>query len=266
MTFRVSTTFCRPLTWLLGTAGLSMVFWGRPADAQQPSHSVEDTTLDTSSVSEQGGKTYYFVGARYRGIIVPKFFMEIFGDGGRTVYVDALGPEFAMRKDGLEQNFSLWWADYGMEPTPFKSSSDSEEAWEIVESELNIIFASADFLWGKDIAPEFAVNFGMGIGLGVVFGDLKRVQSYSPSGAAGDPYSYEPCVAPGNPPGFYCGADNGHYTEPSWFDGGAKPVVFPWFALQTGARYKPHRNFVARLDLGFGLSGFFFGLGADYGL
>jgi hypothetical protein len=42
--------------------------------------------------------------------------------------------------------------------------------------------------------------------------------------------------------------------------------VFPWLALQTGIRYKPHRNFAARLDLGVGTSGFFFGLGADYGL
>ena len=49
-------------------------------------------------------------------------------------------------------------------------------------------------------------------------------------------------------------------------DGGSKPMIFPWLVLQTGLRYKPHRNFVARLDAGFGTSGFFLGLGADYGL
>ena len=67
----------------------------------------------------------------------------------------------------------------------------------------------------------------------------------------------------------YCGTDNNHYgsyTEPSWADGGSKPIIFPWLVFQTGFRYKPHRNFVARLDAGFGTSGFFFGLGADYGL
>ena len=66
-----------------------------------------------------------------------------------------------------------------------------------------------------------------------------------------------------------CDNDNDHYggyTEPSWADGGSKPIVFPWLTLQTGFRYKPSRNFVGRLDLGFGTSGFFFGVGADYGL
>jgi hypothetical protein len=42
--------------------------------------------------------------------------------------------------------------------------------------------------------------------------------------------------------------------------------LFPWFVLQTGLRYKPHKNFAARLDAGFGTSGFFLGLGLDYGL
>jgi hypothetical protein len=54
--------------------------------------------------------------------------------------------------------------------------------------------------------------------------------------------------------------------EPSWANGGSKPVIFPWLTLQSGLRYKMHRNFVARFDLGFGTSGFFFGVGADYGL
>jgi len=72
---------------------------------------------------------------------------------------------------------------------------------------------------------------------------------------------------PAAPPGF-CPDDPQAtaYNEPSWADGGSKPILFPWLVVQTGLRYKPHRNFVGRLDLGFGTSGFFFGLGADYGL
>ena len=67
----------------------------------------------------------------------------------------------------------------------------------------------------------------------------------------------------------FCDGSNDHYgnyKEKSWTDGGSKPILFPWFVLQTGLRYKPHRNFAARLDAGFGTSGFFLGLGADYGL
>jgi hypothetical protein len=107
----------------------------------------------------------------------------------------------------------------------------------------------------------------MGAGLGIVFGDLIREQAMPPGGNTNaDPYDWVPC--PG-PIGGTCDDDNEHYdgyTEASWAGGGSKPIVFPWFAIQTGLRYKPHKNFVARLDLGFGTSGFFWGIGADYGL
>ena len=49
-----------------------------------------------------------------------------------------------------------------------------------------------------------------------------------------------------------------------WSDVDYRAVVD--LALQTGLRYKPHKKFVGRLDLGLGLSGFFLGVGADYGI
>ncbi len=237
---------------------------GKEANAE----AVADAEAGNSPI-ELPGKSYQFVGLRYRGIIVPKFMMNLFGDGGETVYVNAFGPEFAIRKDGFEYNFSLWYADYGMDPTPFKAKDDPVEAWEIVESKIKVLYLTADFLWSNEFTPEFALNYGMGAGLGIVFGDLIREQAMPPPGgnAASDPYDWEPCPAKFAHP--YCDDDNDHYngyTEPSWASGGSKPIVFPWFAIQTGLRYKPHKNFVARLDVGFGTSGFFFGIGADYGL
>jgi hypothetical protein len=219
---------------------------------------------------EQAGRTYRFVGLRYRGIIVPKFMMNLFGDGGTTVYVNGVGPEFNIRKDGFEYSFAAWWAGYRMGETPFKSSSDAQLAWEIVESKLNVIYLTADFLWSQEFTPQFSLNYGLGAGFGFVFGDLFRTQAY-PTGDANDPNSYVKCsgMNDANDPGDFCGSDNDHYTgytEPSWADGGSKPIIFPWLAVQTGVRFKPHRNFVARFDAGFGITGFFIGIGADYGL
>ncbi len=71
------------------------------------------------------------------------------------------------------------------------------------------------------------------------------------------------------PDASYCDDKNDHYgnyTEKSWAGGGSKPIFFPWLALQTGIRFKPSHSIATRLDLGFGTSGFFFGIGADYGL
>jgi hypothetical protein len=215
---------------------------------------------------EKPDTTYYFVGARYRGIIVPKFMMNLFGDGGTTVYVDNLGLEAAIRKNDFEYVFGLTYADYAMEPTPFKASSDPDLAWEIVESEIKVLYLTVDFLWSSKFNDQWALNFGVGAGFGIVWGDLHRVQAFPDPDGSGD---YLPCAAVGVPRGDYCANDNEHYgdyTEPSWANGGSKPVIFPWLAPLIGARFKPHRHFVARLDAGFGITGFFVGLGADYGL
>ncbi|HEY3257097.1 MAG TPA: hypothetical protein VGJ91_24235 [Polyangiaceae bacterium] len=230
---------------------------------------VADATANASLV-EQPHQTYYGVGLRYRAIIVPKFMQNLFGDGGRTILANGFGPEFTIRKDSFEYEFSAMFTGYGMDPTPFKASSDPAEAWEIVESKIKVLYLTADFVWSHDFVPEFALNYGFGAGMGIVWGDLYRTQAYPGPGA--NPSTGEgflPCAGVGNPNPSYCGNDNNHYngyTEPSWANGGSKPVIFPWLALQTGVRYKPHRNFIARFDTGFSTSGFFFGLGADYGL
>jgi hypothetical protein len=59
----------------------------------------------------------------------------------------------------------------------------------------------------------------------------------------------------------------GNYVEQNWFNGGPVPVIFPHIAIpQFGLRYKPIPEFEARLSLGFQITGFWFGLSADYGL
>jgi hypothetical protein len=235
---------------------------------------VADAEAGSSPV-ELPGKTYLFVGARYRAIIVPKFMMNLFGDGGKTVVVHGFGPEFAIRKNAFEYNLSIWYAGYGMDDTPFRAKDDGVNAWELVNSELKSIFLTADFLWSQDFSPEFALNYGLAGGFGIIFGDLYRVQA-KPGGPSADENTGEGfvrCSGPGDADysgnTAYCDNSNTHYSnfpEKSWTDGGSKPILFPWFVLQTGLRYKPHKNFAARLDAGFGTSGFFLGIGADYGL
>jgi hypothetical protein len=236
---------------------------------------VADAEAGGSPV-ELPGKTYLFVGARYRAIIVPKFMVNLFGDGGKTVVAHGFGPEFAIRKNAFEYNLSIWYAGYGMDPTAFKAKDDGAAAWELVESNLKSIFITSDFLWSQDFSPEFSLNYGLAGGFGIIFGDLHRVQA-KPGSANFNDNTGEGFVRcnqkfdtqPFNPTTLYCDDSNEHYgdyTEKSWTDGGSKPILFPWFVLQTGLRYKPHRNFAARLDAGFGTSGFFLGVGADYGL
>jgi hypothetical protein len=236
---------------------------------------VADAEAGGSPV-ELPGKTYLFVGARYRAIIVPKFMMNLFGDGGKTLLVHGFGPEFAIRKNAFEYNLSIWYASYAMGDTPFKSKSDGVQAWELVNSHIKSLFISSDFLWSQDFSPEFSLNYGLAGGFGIIFGDLNRTQA-KPGSESADSNTGAGFIKCGgkneDPNGFkgggFCDDSNDHYggyAEPSWANGGSKPILFPWFVLQTGLRYKPHHNFAMRFDAGFGTSGFFLGLGADYGL
>jgi hypothetical protein len=252
-----------------------------PPEDATPAPVGEDPEADRIADAQAGdspaelpGKSYYFVGGRYRGIVMPKFMQNLFADGGRTVYIHGFGPEFGIRKNGFEYSLSPWLALYNLDDTGFKGKSDGETAWEIISADIKILYLTSDFMWTHDFSPEFGLNYGVGAGFGIVFGDLRRNQSY-PTADGQNPDDYSKCRALNDPDQaatfdqWYCDDENDHfgnYTEPSWANGGSKPNIFPWLALQTGVRYKPSRNFVARLDLGFGTSGFLFGLGLDYGL
>jgi hypothetical protein len=228
----------------------------------------------SDSPYEDPNTTYLFVGARFRYVIVPKFYVNLFADGGATVGVPAFGPEFTIRKDRFEYVLSLMYASYGMDPTPFKSKTDPPQAWELVESTIKSLYVMSDFSWSSPIDPKFAVLYGAGFGIGIVFGDINRTQAFPGTGGVNDPYTYLPCpgpIAPGRPNADFCNSnDNNHfpgYSEPSWTSGGSKPIVFPWLSLQTGLRFKPSKQFMARLDVGWNIfNGPFFGLAGNYGL
>src|SRR6478735_2712133 len=157
---------------------------------------------DKSSPVEKPGETYYFVGARYRGIILPQFMMNMFADGGQTIYVNGVGAEFGIRKDDFEFLPSVWYAGYGADDMPFKSKTDPDSAWELVDSSIKVLYLTADFLWSKPINKQFAINYGAGAGFGFVFGDITRQNAFFPNGTPnsnGD--GLVPCGAPrpGNP-------------------------------------------------------------------
>jgi hypothetical protein len=209
------------------------------------------------------------VGVRYRGLLLPKAVLEWFVEGGKTVYVNGVGPELSIPDGGGEYLLSAWLAFYSMSPVALKGSNDAEEAWEIVESEMKALYLTADYLWHTPLTSALALSYGGGAGLGFLFGDLKRTQAALASGgSAGNPDDYAPCSAPDSASS-YCDDSNAHYDgygEPNWFHGGSKPVVFPWLSGQVGLRYRIQDAFVTRLDLGVATSGLFVGLGADYSL
>lgn len=254
-----------------------------PKDEQAP-----PSSSDKYDPKEDPSRAYYFIGMRWRDTIVPKFMINIFADGGATVNVFSFGPELGIRKDGFELDIAFSYADYSMNPFLFKGKDDGIEAYERVSSTMKVLYVSVDLLkdFQLDDAGRFSILVGGGVGIGGVIGDLRRNQVFPKDPNHPDPddeskwldcpdmrtadgtrIPTQPVVGENK---FYCDTSNDHYglySEPSWANGGSKPFVFPYISIpQVSFRYKPIKQFQARADVGFSITGFFFGMSAGYGL
>lgn len=278
-----------------GAGGTTWATGDAPPAAKSPDEQFGRPEDNPDPPKKDG--TVYFLGARFRDFVAPNFLFALFADGGPgAVNIFSGGPELMLRTGALEVAVSVTvpYADGSMNEFLFKSKSDPEQAYEVVSSSLKLIMASVD-LMGRipvDKKGTVAILLGGGVGVMGVVGDLRRTQAYpnDPTSDPGDPTQWNKCRRPStteNPEGpvtedgvAYCGNDNDHYptdtndngridtddedfSEPSWIDGGSLPVVFPYVALpHIAVEVTPIEHFMVRLDTGFSVIGFFFGIGA----
>jgi len=221
---------------------------------------------------EDPHQEYYFVGAFYRHIIIPEFLLGLFLDEASGSDFPSFGAEFTYRKDGFDIVGSLFLARPEGQG-PMRASGDPIEDTEWVETDLWAVFVSGTFLWSTSFTDWFAIEYGVGVGLGVVIGDVYRWEAYPDAEG-----NYQKCNREGDPnarfcesPGTYepnqCGDGTGHYGchEGQWSSGGDVPNVVPWLALpHLALRFKPIKQLMMRVEGGFGL-GFFMGASAAYG-
>jgi hypothetical protein len=236
-----------------------------------------------TDVREKKGQSYYFVGLDYRVTIVPKFMVNLFVDEGATFVSNSAGIHFEVRKDNFSIIPALRFVEYGFDPVLFlekgKNAADPGN-WSSVRSTLKGVFATVDLLWSTPVAKDiFAIEYGFGVGIGVLFGDLYNnwvttqnngtTPLQSSSGA-----NYYRCRSETEGPG--CAKANhqnatiakvNDYSEPTWAGGGSIPNVFAHLAIpQIGFRLKPIKNLQFRFSTAFTLTGFMFSFGLDFGL
>jgi hypothetical protein len=237
--------------------------------------------VDITDTREDPAIRYYFLGLRYRGTIVPQFLENLFVDEGGTVYSNTFGVELDMRKGGQSMIPWIVYQDYSMGDTLFhqKGQSTIPGNYSVVNSSIKMITIGLDELWSAPIdqAHHWDFEFGFGVGVGFVFGDLMNnwvfedMTNGTLKASTGKLYSACQQVSQGTgcSPADHQNATIAKvdgYKEPFWFSGGSVPSIFPnvWFP-QLGIRYKPIKMLETRLGVGFSLTGFWFGLSADYG-
>ncbi len=265
------------------------------APSALPDTPPESGTLSTDT-KEEPGKRYYFVGARYRGNLVPQFLENLFVNDGATIFSNSFGFELDMRTDGHSTIPWIQYSNYDTGDILFyqKGKPDDPANYSDVKSRLGAIYFGLDELWSTplDEAHHWDFEYGFGVGLGFLFGTLYNdwvyIDQNGPlAGTNGNHYSE--CPGPGNtlPGGMVTqgkqpnnenpcdpsvhnpptDTKTGGYSEKNWFGGGSVPAIFPHISFpQLGVRYKPVKQFEARFGLGFSLTGFWFGISGDYGL
>lgn len=218
-------------------------------------------------------ETRDWIGARFRGVLMPQFLMNLAADGGATIYIPGGGLTYTRETDGgPDISIGVQYAAYQMGATAFKPRGTPDTEWEIVESDLHTTIASVDLLWGipLDDAGTVELRLGAGVGLGIAFaGDLYRWQAYPPAGREGDPSLWEKCRGPNDPAGTfrYCNQldkDRDRYgqVEPYWHEDGLRPLFFPWLSIpQVGLTFHATPRYALDLEVGATLNGLLTGIG-----
>jgi hypothetical protein len=271
----------------------------KPDKAATSAASENAPAEPSTSTKEDPGQKYYFVGLRYRVTVIPRFMVNLFVNEGATFVSHTIGAELDMRKDN--QSTIPWIAvqTFGFGDTLFlqkngQGGDGNQSNWSDVNSSLNALFLGLDENWSVplDESHHWDFEYGFGVGIGFVFGSLHNDWVYetnATSTATGEPpvltsstgRHFSPCQSQATgpypnigvnscDPGAHMNASTakvGNYSEPNWFGGGSIPVLFPHIAIPSlGIRWKPVKQFEMRLQTGFSLTGFFFGISGDYGL
>lgn len=255
-----------------------------PSGSDGPPSKYADTEHPHDSGDELYGETYVFIGARYRGTVLPEFLLSPFVKETGSFYLNQVGAEIEFRTNGFSIIPALTFSEYSTGGNVLILEAGKPENlagnWSVINSSMKAINANVDFLWSKKLSRKLDFEYGFGLGIGAVFDSLVINWVYED---ANGPYksasgrSFTPCAKGddlANKRG--CSAADhsnsknikiGNYEEPSWFSGGAKPnVLLNLTVPHLGLRYKPDPKLVLRVGTGFSLTGFWFGLSGSFGL
>ena len=243
-------------------------------------HRVFNVELDKATATQApvaSTELRNFLGANYRGYLIPGFLTNIFGEGGRTFVAPGAGISYTRVSADFDLTFSVDYTAFSMGPTPFKPYGTPDTEYEILESDLASLHATLELRWNKplDERKRVRLRIGGGLGFGVMaFGNLYRTQAYPSSLVPGDPYTYLPCAGPNNPAGSYRYCNQldkdanryGGYAEPSWFAGGIRPTIYPWIALPiVGLSFRPSERVAIDIEVAPSIAGLFTSAGVRVG-
>ncbi len=257
------------------------------APAVEIGGSVEGETVDTIEGPRQT-RNQWFLGAYWRHIVMPGFIQGIFADEapslstGMLDFGDTLDPNVGLlatyrNESGFSIIFGLGYTSFEFEGA-YRPDDDDWENTEWIRSDLDMWHGTFAVLWSTTLADWFAIEYGLGIDLGLIFGDIRRWEAWYDE----DDEEWNACEGPEDPDirsendVIYCEQpnDRGAGTDPSsemgahynvdigrWSDDGDIPNFIPVPMIpQIALRFAPVEEFVIKLEGGYGIFEFWAGI------
>ena len=213
----------------------------------------------------------WFFGPYLRYAILPAFMLKIGLADAPTVDNAAFGIAANHRDaEGMSFEIGLGYTGLGFHG-PMREDGDPPEDTEWVDSDLAMVHATGSVYWTATIIDELAFEYGLGIDIGLLLGDVVRTEAYRPNG------DWRRC--PGVIPqisdpvgGSYCGPPNAlptdAYDEDGEHYGVTEKRVPPVFASlmlpHLALRYAPITELAVKLEGALGFPMFFIGLSVAY--
>lgn len=206
---------------------------------------------DSARFEEDFQQDEFMISARMHALIIPGFVLGWFWSehenhwsGGKSNF--AYGGELTWRRRGeFEIGLAVDWADLRMNPGWWQDRDDPPRNADWTRQELQLLSIQFFTRWFWDVTEWFSPFVGVGLGPGIVFGEVTK---YNPSPGSQCRNELEAGQFP--PP---CTDDGVDLS--SGFDAGVEeksvPPVVPIIAFGGGARFNIAKHGMLKLELGF---------------
>jgi len=242
---------------VLTGACASGVAWAGPAleDDKKPTPTTDQAVAPTTPVEDQ---VTYGGDFRLRDVILPESLMGLFVEraAGGTSHV-GWGVDFVRRRGTVELQFGFEHEQIEPHEGVWIEKGKNVATGDSADYILNPTDAGGDFGWytleftfinNKPINKYVAFRYGIGAGLGILSGNVKRYD-LNPCGAGATNSNPSPgCVPPAKGGTGTVSPDSGNGgPEPATYD---LPPVFPVVNLLAGVQVHPIDHMVVNFELG----------------
>ena len=192
------------------------------------------------------------VGVRFRIVTIPKFLLEQFWEEVSSASTNpGFGLDFVRKRGDFEFSIGIEWESLEGDDGFWLENGDNAVSDgmtpDFVEFDsFSWLTLDASFIFHKPLHEKFAIRYGGGFGLGVIFGEVLQTDSTCTGRNINDPgvCMVDPNAAQVNDPANI-------------------PPVFPVINLTIGAQFRPIEKLAINLEAGL-RTAFFTGLSASY--